>query len=101
MTIFCRFTLAATLIGIGVSVWASPPRVSGNRPVVIEVPVPEADPSESGLLPAHDRGFLAAGLPDEKNDANESTDSARQRNPEQEPAAAPRKLLRLAPAAPT
>jgi hypothetical protein len=101
MTTFCRLTLAATLIGIGAWAWGSPPRVSGNRPVVIEVPVPDADPGESGPLPAHDRGFLAAVLPDEKNEADESADSARQRTPEGELDRARRKLVKLSSVAAT
>jgi hypothetical protein len=95
MTIFCRLTLAAAFIGIGAWVWASPPRVSGNRPVVIEVPVPEADAHDSAPLPAHDRGFLAAALPDDKTDADESADAAKQRTPEGELDRARRKLLKV------
>src|SRR5258708_5805690 len=101
MTTFCRLTLAATLLGIGAWAWASPPRVSGNRPVVIEVPLPDADPHESGPLPARDRGFLAAALPDEKNEADQSADGARQRTPEGELDRARRRLLKVSSVAAT
>jgi hypothetical protein len=101
MTTFCRLTLALALIGIGAWAWASPPRVSGNRPVVIEVPVPDVDPNEAAPLPAHDRGFLAAVLPDEKNEADESADGARQRTPKGELDRARRKLLKVSSVAAT
>jgi outer membrane lipoprotein-sorting protein len=69
--------------------------------VVIEVPVPDADPSEAGPVPARDRGFLAAVLPEEKSEASESADSARQRTPEGELDRARRKLLKLSSVAAT
>jgi hypothetical protein len=69
--------------------------------VVIEVPVPDADPNEPGPLPTRDRGFLAAVLPDEKNEADESADGARQRTAEGELERARRKLLKLSSVAAT
>jgi hypothetical protein len=63
MTVFSKLTLAAGLLAAGaIGIEAAPPRVSGNRPVVIDVPVPDADlpPLEASSFPATDRGFLAA-----------------------------------------
>jgi hypothetical protein len=101
MMSFCRLTLAAAMIGMTAWVWASPPRVSGNRPVVIEVSVPEADSHEPDFVPARDRGFLAAALPDDRNDAEEPTDGVRQRTPEAELDRARRKLLKVSSVAAT
>jgi hypothetical protein len=61
MTVFSKLTLAAGLLAAAGGAEAAPPRVSGNRPVVIDVPVPDADlPPEATSVPAIDRGFLAA-----------------------------------------
>ncbi len=48
--------------------WAVPPRTAANRPVVIEVPIPDAEPpvSERGAATTKARdGFLAVVLPDD------------------------------------
>ena len=67
----------------GAWVCAAPPRVSGNRPVVIEVPVPDAEPefAQPGRSDALDREFLATVFPEESADAADSDDGNRQRTP--------------------
>src|SRR6516165_6373527 len=44
MTIFSRLTSTVVVLTIAAWALAGPPRVTGNRPVVIDVPVPDADP---------------------------------------------------------
>jgi len=69
MTIFSKLTLGAGFLAVAAWTHAAPPRVSGNRPVVIDVPVPDADlpPAETSSIPAADRGFLAAVIqPDDE-----------------------------------
>src|SRR5262245_50366938 len=62
MTIFSKLTLGAGLLAAAAWTQAAPPRVSGNRPVVLDVPVPDSDlpPAEASTTSASDRGFLAA-----------------------------------------
>jgi hypothetical protein len=43
MTGFSRLTLAVILLATSAWSIAAPPRVTGNRPVVIDVPIPDAD----------------------------------------------------------
>ncbi len=70
MTIFSRLTFAIITLAIAAWACAGPPRVSGNRPVVIEIPVPDGDPPLSDSPSSHpDRGFLAAVLPPEAEPA--------------------------------
>src|SRR5262245_40942522 len=68
MTIFSKLTAGSVLLAVAAWTQAAPPRVSGNRPVVIDVPVPDADlPPAETSFPAADRGFLAAViLPDDE-----------------------------------
>src|SRR5258708_3990674 len=69
MTIFSRLTFAASLLAVTAwAAFAAPPRVTGNRPVVIDVPVPDADPSASESAEARSRegGILAALLQPER-----------------------------------
>jgi hypothetical protein len=101
MTTFCRLTPAAILIGLAAWAFGAPPRVSGNRPVVIDVAVPDADPRETDAAPARDRGFLAATLPDERNETEEPVDAKGQRTPEGELDRARRKLLKAGSVAAT
>ena len=62
MTIFSKLTFGTALLAAATWIQAAPPRVSGNRPVVIEIPVPDGDPPppETASIAASDRGFLAA-----------------------------------------
>ena len=78
MKSFSRLTFAASLLASVVSGNAAPPRVSGNRPVVIEVPVPE---SQSPALPKREPGSLAAVLPDDKAEAEAPADASKTRSP--------------------
>ena len=64
MTIFSRLTFAAFLMAVPLGAGAAPPRVTGNRPVVIDVPVPD-DAEPTNATPrssSNERGFLAAVL---------------------------------------
>ena len=81
MTIFTRFTLAVTLLAVAAWVCAAPPKVSGNRPVVIEVPVPDVEPFPADAIPAkaQDRGFLAAVLQEDPPSTDPSADDPKQR----------------------
>jgi hypothetical protein len=70
MTIFSRLTSTVVVLTIAAWALAGPPRVTGNRPVVIDVPVPDADPPFSDPPSSRaDRGFLAALLPPEAESA--------------------------------
>jgi hypothetical protein len=62
MTIFSRLTLGAAFLALAAWAFAAPPRVTGNRPVVIDVPVPDADPPAGEPAEARPRegGLLAA-----------------------------------------
>jgi hypothetical protein len=77
MKIFPKLTLVffAVLLPCGVWVGAAPPRVTGNRPVVIEVPVPEGD----ALLPDSSRpdelDLLAFLFPDDPAETASTDDS--------------------------
>ncbi len=77
MTIFTRLTFAITLLAVAAWVGAAPPKVTGNRPVVIEVPVPDVEPSP--VEPAQDRGFLAAVLQDDPPASDSSADDPKKR----------------------
>lgn len=68
MSAFPRLTLALTLLSAGLFVEAAPPRVTGNRPVLLEVPIPDGDSAVQQpptRQAANDRDFLAAVFPDE------------------------------------
>lgn len=62
MTVFARLTFAVTLLGITGWIWAAGPRVSGNRPVLLQVPVSDGDASGSA--------FVAALFPDDTTPAD-------------------------------
>jgi outer membrane lipoprotein-sorting protein len=55
MTIFSRLTFSVTLLAAAAWAFAAPPRVTGNRPVVIDVPVPDADPPAADPAEAQSR----------------------------------------------
>jgi hypothetical protein len=67
MTIFSRLTFTALLMAFPFWAGAAPPRVTGNRPVVIDVPVPDdaEPPSAAPRSSPNERGILAAVLPQE------------------------------------
>jgi hypothetical protein len=67
MTAFPRLTFAAILLFSAVFVDAAPPKVTGNRPVLLEVPVPETGAAvpQPARQSADDRDFLAAVFLDE------------------------------------
>jgi hypothetical protein len=60
MTAFSRLTIAATLLVNSAWVWAAPPRVVGNRPVFLEVPVSEPERSGRRLRGGNSNAFVAA-----------------------------------------
>lgn len=66
MTTFSRLTVFAILAYIGSWVVGAPPRVTGNRPVVIEVPVPDNEPvySAASRPDPRDGELLAILFPD-------------------------------------
>jgi hypothetical protein len=74
MTIFSKLTFGVGLLAAAAWTHAAPPRVSGNRPVVIDVPVPDTDlpPAETATTPASDRGFLAAIIQSDDDSASAS-----------------------------
>jgi len=68
MSAFPKLTFAITLLFAAVFVDAAPPRVTGNRPVLLEVPVPDGEPAVQhppARQAGADRDFLAAIFPDE------------------------------------
>lgn len=67
MTIFSRLTVLIILGCLGTWVVGAPPRVTGNRPVVIEVPVPDGEPLFPAAVRAdpRDRELLALLFPDD------------------------------------
>src|SRR5260221_6551692 len=88
MTAFSRLTCVVTLLGVAAWVYAGPPKVIGNRPVRLEVPVPDTEPlvdlprDQSGAPPAgaplrsppanpqpSDRGALAVVVQNDPSDA--------------------------------
>jgi hypothetical protein len=93
MTIFSRLTLGAGLLAVAAWTQAAPPRVSGNRPVVIDVPVPDADPppAEASSFAASDRGFLAAVI---QADDDSAAGGDKQRTPASELKRAREQLLK-------
>jgi hypothetical protein len=93
MTIFSRLTIAVTLLAAAAWIDAAPPRVTGNRPVVIDVPVPDADPPGSAAVasPAPDRGLLATIL---QTDAEPSPAAGKKATPASELKRAREQLLK-------
>ena len=93
MSVFSKLTLGAGLVAAAVMcVEAAPPRVSGNRPVVIDVPVPDADlPPEAPSVPATNRGFLAAVI---QADDDAAAPEGRKRTPASELKHAREQLLK-------
>jgi hypothetical protein len=88
MTAFSRLTYAITVLGVAASVSAGPPRVIGNRPVRLEIPVPDAEPAavpQAAQRPTQsssgDRGALANLLPDDTDEAKTSAARAEPRSP--------------------
>lgn len=67
MTAFSRLTCAVTLLGIAAWVDAGPPQVTGNRPVRLEVPIPDSD--------------LAVVLPDEAGETKKGASPSGPRSP--------------------
>lgn len=65
MTAFSRLTFAATLLLISASVWAGPPRVTGNRPVLLQDPVPDPQATGRPLSYGNRSEFVAALFPDD------------------------------------
>src|SRR5437879_8118047 len=95
MAIFSRLTAAMILLAVGAWVFGAPPRVTGNRPVVIEVPHSDAEPagSDPAATAADEHGFLAALLRDEGNDVAPGENGS-QRNPTAELKRAREQLLK-------
>jgi outer membrane lipoprotein-sorting protein len=62
MTRLSKLTFGAILILAGSYIHSAPPRVSGNRPVVIDAPIPDADEEPARIPPRR----LAAVEPDVK-----------------------------------
>lgn len=91
MQILSRLTFAASLLAIVVSGNAAPPRVSGNRPIAIDVPAPEAD---STAAPNRDSGSLAALLPDDKPQAGGAAEGPKALTPATELKRAREQLLK-------
>jgi outer membrane lipoprotein-sorting protein len=85
MSAFPRLTFAVSLLFVAVFVDAAPPKVTGNRPVLLEVPVPETEPGapQPGRQTADDRDFLAAIFPDEPAPAGPGAATAGQNAPAQ------------------
>jgi hypothetical protein len=102
MTAFSKLTYAVTLLGIAAWAYAAPPQVIGNRPVRLEVDVPDdeppagqkrrqqtpprqttthAAPSPATKSTERDRRTLAAVLPDDKPEAQPAGGAAEPRSP--------------------
>jgi hypothetical protein len=81
MTTLSRFTLGLTVLGAAAWACAAPPTVTGNKPVVIEVPVPDVEPvpGDPRGQAGQDRGFLAAVLQDDSRPTDSAADSPKER----------------------
>src|SRR5579864_8004021 len=81
MTTFSRLTLGLTLLTVTAWACASPPKATSNKPVVIEVPVPDVEPlpADAAAQAGHDRGFLAAVLQDDPPPSEAAPDDPKQR----------------------
>jgi hypothetical protein len=75
MTTFSSLTSGLSLLAAAAWAFAAPPSVTGNKPVVIEVPVPD-DPAPGDPVgqPGQDRGFLAAVFQDDKPPSEAASD---------------------------
>jgi hypothetical protein len=92
MRTFSKLTFAATLLLASAWVWAGPPRVVGNRPAVVQVPVAESDAATIRFRDSNEAGIVALLFPQE---ADPPAEPDGQRSPAVEIKRAREQLLKV------
>ncbi|MBS0261926.1 MAG: hypothetical protein JSS02_08210 [Planctomycetes bacterium] len=71
MTTLPKLTFAVILLAAATYVIAAPPKVTGNRPIALHPPIPDADAEERRFRTASDDAYVAMLLPDDAEPADD------------------------------